>query len=265
MNPTSCAPLATESLLTSTFGDSQSVSSPFQVGGCGTLAFTPGLSVASSARTASKVGGASLEVKVTQPAHQANIRELQLQLPKQLVARDSTLQTACLAASFETAPPPGTCKSTAKVGEVTGSTPVLPGVLKGPAYLVSHGAAAFPDLDLVLQGDGVEVVLVGHTHIAHSSVTSSTFENLPDVPISSVTVNLPVGPSSLLSSNGPLCSAKLVAPTTIIAQSGAMIKRNTPISVSGCRRHAVKHAARRKRHHCRRHHRCTAAARRRHR
>jgi len=263
LNPTSCAPLATESLLTSTFGASQSVSSPFQVGGCGSLAFTPSINVASSARTASKVGGASLEVKVTQPAHQANIRELQLQLPKQLVARDSTLQTACLAASFETAPAPGTCKSTAKVGEVTVSTPVLPGVLKGPAYLVSHGAAAFPDLDLVLQGDGVEVVLVGHTHIAHSSVTSSTFENLPDVPISSVTVNLPVGPSSLLSTNGPLCAANLVAPTTIIAQSGATIKRNTPISIGGCRRHAVKHTARRRRHRCA-HHRCRAALRHRH-
>jgi hypothetical protein len=264
-NPTSCVPLATESLLTSTFGASQSVSSPFQVGGCGSLAFTPSLTASSNAKIASRFGGASLAVKVTQPAHQANIRELQLQLPKQLVARDSTLQSACLVASFEPnsppTPPPGTCKSTAKVGEVTVATPVLAGVLKGPAYLVSHGAGAFPDLDLVLRGDGVEVVLVGHTHIAHSSVTTATFENLPDVPISSVTVRLPVGPSSALSANGSLCNAALLAPTTIIAQSGARIQRNTRVSVSGCRRHARKRAAHRRRRRCSR--RCRAARRRR--
>ena len=50
----------------------------------------------------SKADGAGIQVTVTQPAGEANIRELQLQLPSRLVARDSTLQKACLAASFET-------------------------------------------------------------------------------------------------------------------------------------------------------------------
>ena len=98
---------------------------------------------------------------------------------------------------------------------------MLPGQLTGPCYYVSHGAEAFPDLDLMLEGDGVEVVLVGHTHIAHSSITTSTFETLPDVPVSSVTVKLPIGPNSALPSNGPLCAANLSRPTTIIAQSAS--------------------------------------------
>ena len=80
------------------------------------------------------------------------------------------------------------------MGTVSVTTPVLPGTLKGPAYLISHGGESFPDLDLVLQGDGVEVVLVGHTHISSAGITTSTFESLPDVPISSVTVDLPMGP-----------------------------------------------------------------------
>jgi hypothetical protein len=242
-NPTSCAPLATESVLTSTFAASQSLSSPFQVGACRALAFKPGVSASSTAKT-SKLGGASLEVKVTEGAHQADIRELQLQLPKQLVARLTTLQKACLAAEFETGPPPGTCKPTARVGTVTVHTPVLPDPLKGNAYFVSHGAASFPDLDLVLQGDGVEVVLVGHTHIAHSSITTSTYESLPDVPISSAVVNLPMGSSSAVSANGPLCRANLFAPTTIIAQSGAKITENTKISVTGCPIEVISHKRR---------------------
>jgi hypothetical protein len=232
-NPTSCAPLATESVLTSTFGTSQSLSSPFEVGDCAALAFKPTVSASSTAKT-SKLGGASLEVKVTEAPHQADIQELQLQLPPQLVARLTTLQKACLASEFETGPPPGTCKSTAQTGTATVTTPVLPDPLKGEAYFVSHGAASFPDLDLVLKGDGVEVVLVGHTHIARSSITTSTFESLPDVPISSAVVSLPTGSNSAVTANGALCGANLIAPTTIIAQSGAKITQNTRIAIGGC-------------------------------
>lgn len=232
-NPTSCAALATESVLLSTFGASQSLSSPFQVGDCGALAFKPSVSATSGAKT-SKLGGASIEVKVTEGAHQANIHELQLQLPKQLVSRLTTLQKACLAAEFEAGSPPGKCKSTARVGTATVTTPVLANPLKGSAYFVSHGSEAFPDLDLVLQGDGVEIVLVGHTHIARSSITTSTFESLPDVPFTSAVVDLPVGSNSALAANGPLCRANLLAPTTIISQNGAKLTKNTTIAVTGC-------------------------------
>jgi hypothetical protein len=257
VNPTSCSPLSTETLLGSTGGAGDSLSSPFQASGCGSLAFKPKLGVRTSAHP-TKLGGASIEVTLTQGAHQANIRELQMQLPKQLVARFSTLQKACLAATFETGPPPGECAPSAKVGTVSVTTPVLPGRLTGTAWFVSHGAEAFPDLDLVVEGDGVEVVLVGHTHIAHSSVTTSTFEDLPDVPISSVIVKLPVGANSALASNGRLCGVRLLAPTTLIAQDGAKIAATAKLAVRGCpRRHASRrrrrHASHRRRHGSRRH------------
>jgi hypothetical protein len=245
-NPTSCSPLGTETVLTSTSGASQSLSSPFQVGDCGALAFKPSITASSGAKT-SKLGGASLEVKVTQGSHQANIRELQMQLPKQLVARFSTIQKSCPVATFEAGPPPGGCKESSMVGHATVTTPVLPGQLSGNAYFVSHAAESFPDLELVLHDGGVTIVLVGHTHIANSSITTSTFESLPDVPISSVVVRLPVGPTSALSANGALCHVKLLAPTTIIAQSGAKITQNTKIAVSGCPVEVISHKRRGKR------------------
>jgi hypothetical protein len=239
-NPTSCGPLSTESTLSSALGATQLLSSGFQVGNCSALAFKPSLSVSSGGRP-TKAGGASLVVKITQPAHQANIHEIQLQLPKQLPSRLTTLQKACVAASFEASLPPGNCAHTADVGTVSVTTPVLPGTLKGPAYLISHGGESFPDLDLVLQGDGVEVVLVGHTHISSAGITTSTFESLPDVPISSVTVDLPMGPDSALDTDGRLCRTKLLAPTTVIAQSGAKITQSTQISVSGCPIELISH------------------------
>jgi hypothetical protein len=243
-NPTSCAPLSTDSLALSTLAAQDPLSSPFQAVDCGALAFKPQVRVGTGANT-SKAGGASIRVTVTQAAGEANIRELQLQLPSRLVARGSTLQKACLAASFESGAPPGTCQPTARVGSVTVKTPVLPGALTGTAWLVSHGSAQFPDLDLVLTGDDLEVVLVGHTHIARSSITTSTFENLPDVPITSVSVDLPTGPDSALAANGRVCGSRLLAPTTIIAQNGAKLTPDTKVAVSGCPLLLLSHKLRR--------------------
>jgi hypothetical protein len=239
-NPTSCTAESDESVFGSTLGASDSLSSPFQASGCAALAFKPTVSLQTSAK-ASKPDGASFVVQVTQGARQAGIRELQLQLPKQLVARFSTIQTSCPVARFETGPPPGTCEASARVGTVSVSTPVLPGRLTGTAWFVSHGNESFPDVELVLHGDGVEVVLVGHTHIARSSITTSTFEELPDVPISNVTVDLPLGSSSALAANGQLCEASLLAPTTLVAQNGAKISHETRVAVTGCAIRVVSH------------------------
>jgi hypothetical protein len=234
-NPTSCGPLRAETLVQSTLGAMQSLASGFQVGGCSKLAFKPSLTASTSAKDAEKGSGASIAVKISQPAHEANIHTVLLELPKILPSRNSTLQKACLAASFEAGEPPGKCTSSSRVGSATVSTPVLPGTLSGPAYLVSHGGEEFPTLDLVLRGDGVEVVIVGHTFISRAGITSSKFESIPDVPISSVAVDLPVGPGSLLAANAPPCAAtQLLAPTTIIAQNGAKITKKTRIAVSGC-------------------------------
>jgi hypothetical protein len=110
---------------------------------------------------------------------------------------------------------------------------VLPGTLSGPAYLVSHGAAAFPDLDLLLEGSGVRVILEGNTDIK-GGITTSTFASLPDVPLSSFSLSLPTGPYSALTAYGSLCAQPLLMPTTITAQNGAQIRQATRIAVAGC-------------------------------
>jgi hypothetical protein len=105
--------------------------------------------------------------------------------------------------------------------------------LSGPAYLVSHGGAAFPDLDLVMEANGVRVIVVGNTDIK-KGITRTTFAATPDVPVSSITVNLPIGPHSALAAFGNLCAVPLVMPTTITGQNGKTVKQNTKIGVKGC-------------------------------
>ncbi|MHB8531702.1 MAG: hypothetical protein ACYDC2_03170 [Solirubrobacteraceae bacterium] len=230
LNPTNCSPLATVSTLTSTEGATQTLSTPFQVSNCSTLGFSPKFGASTSAR-ASRVNGASLVTTLTEFPGQANVKSVKVQLPKQLPSRLTSLQKACTAAVFNANP--ASCPATSSPGTAEAVTPTLPGKMTGKAYFVSHGGAAFPDLDLVLEDQGVRVILVGNTDIKNN-VTTTTFASTPDVPVTSVTVRLPTGPHSALAAFGNLCTKPLVMPTTIIGQNGKSKKQNTIIGVGQC-------------------------------
>ena len=239
INPTSCEKLATSSTVggyaTLSPGGataSASLSTPFQVGNCNALKFKPKFTAGTSAKT-SRANGASLKTTLTMPSGQSNIKSVKVQLPKQLPSRLTTLQKACSEAAF--AASPSSCPAASFVGTATVNSPTDPEPLKGPAILVSHGGAKFPDLDLVVEDPNhLRVILVGNTDIKNG-ITTTTFASTPDVPVSKVTVSLPTGPHSALGAYGNLCAKPLVMPTTITPQNGgAVVKQNTIISVAGC-------------------------------
>jgi hypothetical protein len=163
---------------------------------------------------------------------------VRVQLPLQLPSRLTTLQKACPEAVF--AADPYKCPSGSFVGGARANTPLLPDKLKGPAILVSHAAAAFPDLDLVMEADGVRTIVVGNTNIK-KGITTTNFATTPDVPVSSITVNLPIGSHSALAAYGDLCARPLVMPTTITGQNGKVVKQNTKIAVRSCSVRIVGH------------------------
>jgi hypothetical protein len=241
-NPTNCSPSSVTGMIASAQGTTAGVSSPFEAANCATLPFKPVFS-ASVAGKASKAGGAALSVKVASKGGpepgggEANIRSVKVDLPIQLPSRQSTLKLACLAATFE-ANPAG-CPTEADVGVATVSTPVLAHPLTGPAYLVSHGGAAFPDLEIVLQGEGIRLVLDGNT-VIKKGITSSIFKTVPDAPISKFELRLPTGKYSILAAylpnkaNYSFCGQTLNMPTEITGQNGAVIKQTTKIAVTGC-------------------------------
>ncbi len=245
LNPTSCAPQRIAGTIASAGGvggvgaTSAAVSSPFQAANCASLPFAPKLTALTEAKT-SKQDGAYLHVKVVSgPTHpgQANIAKLKVDLPKQLPSRLKTLQKACDATVFET--DPAACPATSIVGAGTVVTPMLAGALSGPAYLVSHGGAAFPALVIVLRGEGIEVELEGQMNIS-KGVTSAAFRSLPDVPIGTLELVFGMGLHSAFAVNLPaktkrgLCAQTLNMPTAITGQNGAVVKPITRIGITGC-------------------------------
>jgi hypothetical protein len=238
-NPTNCNPQSISGTIGSVQGASAAVSSPFQVTNCANLKFTPDFKVSTAGKT-SKANGASLSVKLTNPkaplGTYANFAKVKVSLPKQLPSRLTTIQKACASVTFEKNP--AGCPKESILGQAKVITPLLPVPLTGPAYFVSHGGEAFPDLTIVLQGYGVSAELIGNTKI-RGGITTTTFNATPDVPFSSFELTLPQGRFSALAANADLCKSKLAMPTEFTAQNGAVIRRSTPIAVTGCKKHPL--------------------------
>jgi type 1 fimbria pilin len=271
LNPTSCAPMAITGSVVSAENQTAALSSRFQVGECASLAFRPHFSASTQSNGTAGGHGASLDVKIathqgpdptTGVASEANIHKVDVQLPEALSSRLTTLNKACTEKQF--AINVAGCPSASNVGMAVAHTPLLNVPLSGPAYLVSHGGAAFPDLVLVLQGEGVEIVLTGNTQIK-KGITYSKFETAPDAPISSFELKLPEGKFSILGAIKNLCKPTktvkvkkkgkkvsklvpeaLIMPTSITAQSGAVLTQSTKIAVTGCKKAKAKKAAKKK-------------------
>jgi hypothetical protein len=233
-NPTDCNPTQITGTVNSAEGASSPVTIPFQVTNCAVLKFTPKFSVSTSGKT-SRANGASLTTKVSEPSEpfgsQANITKVKVELPKQLPSRLTTLQKACTNVQFEANP--AACPAASFIGHAVVHTPLVPVPLQGPAIFVSHGGEAFPSLEIVLQGYGITVDLVGATFIT-KGITSTTFKTVPDQPFSSFELTLPEGKYSALAANGNLCTSKLVMPNEFVGQNGAQVTQTTNIAVTGC-------------------------------
>ena len=261
-NPTNCEPMKVTGKLTGYEGGSEEVSSPFQVANCASLPFAPVFTASTTSRT-SKTDGANLFVKITYPnGAYANVAKSITELPYALPSRLTTIQKACPDTVFEANP--AACDEGSEIGHAIVHTPVFKNPLVGPAYLVSHGNRAFPDIEIVLQGEGITLVLDGHTDIKNS-ITKTSFESVPDAPVEVFELILPEGPHSALAANDNLCkpekpgtvtekvtehvkgrtihvtkkvhkmvAEELVIPTKLVAQNGRVLEQKTKIAVSGC-------------------------------
>jgi hypothetical protein len=239
-NPTNCEGLKIGGEVTGHEGGSTGIAEPFHLSNCSSLPFKPTLT-ATVLGHGSKANGTTFKVTLeSEGLGQANVHKVDLTLPEALPSRLTTIQKACLEAVFNANP--ASCDEGSDIGEGIVYTPVFKNPLRGPAYLVSHGNAAFPDVEFVLQGEGVTLIVDGKTDIK-KGITYSKFETAPDAPFTKFETILPAGPHSALTTDVPeaeefsLCkqaSSRLEMPTTIVGQNGTTIEETTKMARIGC-------------------------------
>ena len=228
LNGTACGPQNVLSSIRSVDGSNATPSAPLSVTGCDALPFKPVITATTSGRPTAKRGG-SLLVTLKQPAGQANLRRVSVQLPKAYAARGTTTAKACLDTIYNA--DPKKCGAVSRVGTTQAVTPLLPTPLTGNAYLVGHNAR-LPTLEVQLNGSGVNIGL--SSTIKFGKGYSSTFPAIPDVPVSSFTINLPQGLNSLLGISGSVCKKPISMPTNYTAQSGRTLYQTVRIKVEDC-------------------------------
>jgi hypothetical protein len=208
-NPTSCNALAFA-------GAAPAQSARFQVGDCGTLAFKPKLELALKGET-ERGAHPALAATLTYPAkgNPANLAAASLLLPKALGFDKSHL------------------RGRGPYGSVKLTTPLLPGPLQGPLYLRRAGTKAPLQLTADLHG-AIDVVLHGRLEQTKRGALLVGFEDLPDAPISKLSLELKGGKRGLLQNAADLCAAPPRALALLDAQSGQSVEQR-PTLTTGCK------------------------------
>jgi hypothetical protein len=205
LNPTNCSPMATAANLHGGANDPTNpagfssflTSSPFKVNGCEALGFKPKLFMRLfGARRRAK--NPKLRAILIARGGDANISRAAVTLPRALILDQANLAKICTRVQFAA----NDCPKKSIYGYARAVTPLLDGPLEGPVYLRSSDNE-LPDLVARLRGQ-VEIVLVSRTDSVRGRIRS-TFDRVPDVPVSKFTLALRGGPKGLLVNSRRLC------------------------------------------------------------
>jgi hypothetical protein len=242
LNPTNCAPMAVGGTLHGGGANpldpaafsSFPVSAPFQVQGCDGLGFKPKLFMRTFGGTR-RGKSPKLRATLVARAGDANIGRSAVTLPRPFFLRQSSLAKICTRVQFAA----HECPAKSIYGYATAETPLLDTPLKGPVYLRSSDNT-LPDLVVALRGQ-VEVDLDGHIDQVPGR-TRTTFDVVPDVPVSKFSLTVRGGKKGLLENSTNLCARKYKVIAKFTGQNGKKAnqkpKLRTPCKKKGVgRRH----------------------------
>lgn len=241
LNPTSCRQKQTVAALTSTKGKSASPASSYAATGCSRLDFAPQISFRLRGATHR---GASPAVKATVklPPGGANIGASTVILPRSIQIEQGHFRTICTRVQFAA----HECPEGSTYGTARATSPLLDQPLEGPVYLRSS-SHELPDVVAVLKGppsfpleidvDG-QVDSVYH-HLPNGETIGllrTTFDTVPDAPVSQFTLDLQGGKAGILVNSTGLCGRVSRATAKFTAQNGKQVTRHPALQVS-CNKH----------------------------
>jgi hypothetical protein len=251
VNPTSCSPMSINAAITSTLGTVANAADRFQVGDCASLPFAPSMTLkvgaarGAAARAAvpsdMKDGGhPALSARVQMPAGQANITKAEVALPLALALDPDNANGLCEPSDAEAEK----CPESSIVGSVAARTPLLKGSMSGPVYFVrgerrdpksGRVIRTLPKLFIPLSASdypGVQINLHAGSEVREDRLVT-TFDDLPDVPISTFDLTINGGKHGILVvSNANMCSATQHTDSEFGAQNGKAARFTTALETS---------------------------------
>jgi hypothetical protein len=242
-NPTSCAPKAIDGVLGSVAGGAAARSVRFQVGDCAALGLKPSLALSLSGKGQTTDGKhPAVAAVLTQPASQANLKKVRVALPLSLALDPDNANGLCEFVDGSKAEP--SCPKASIVGSATATTPVLNQPLSGPVYFVKNvrkdpksgrEIRTLPKLVVPLVGqNGVKLKLTGTSAVEDDQLVT-TFDNIPDAPVSSFKLNITGGKGGILVvSDADICKATQIAEQQIDGQNGKAADTDVYIATPSC-------------------------------
>jgi len=241
LNPTSCARKETIATLTSTGGMSASPSSSYAATGCSRLAFEPNLSLRLLGGTR-RGAFPKLRARLTMPAGGANIGASSVVLPRSEFVENAHFANICTKVQFAA----DECPAGSIYGFAKATTPLIDGALEGPVYLRSTTEPdkyILPDIVAALKGPAslpVEVTLIGHVDSIERklrngqrvSLLRSTFDAVPDAPVSEFTLEMQGGKKGLFVNSINLCKRPQRATLGFTGQNGKKLTLRPALKTS---------------------------------
>jgi hypothetical protein len=209
------------------------LSSRFQVGNCGALAFKPNLKLQLHGATRRAAYQRLIATVMAKPG-EANIARASVQLPHSEFLAQEHIRTVCTRVQFAA----HACPKGSIYGYAKAITPLLEEPLTGPVYLRSSDNK-LPDLVAALRGPDrlpIEVELAGRTDSVHGGIRN-TFDIVPDAPVSKFTLELMGGKKSLIINSRNLCRGVQRATVRLNAQNGK-VRNFRPVVKNDCKKKA---------------------------
>jgi hypothetical protein len=198
-NPTSCDPMSVLGGATSVFNQETALASRFQVGGCERLGFKPKLSLRLKGGT-ERSDYPALTAVLRARGTDANIGKASVALPRSAFLAQEHIRTVCTRVQWAA----DSCPKAAIYGRATAWSPLLDAPLSGNVYLRSSDNE-LPDLVVDLRGQ-IRVALVGRID-SHKGGIRTTFDSVPDAPVSKFVLRMQGGRKGLLVNSRDICKS----------------------------------------------------------
>ena len=228
LNPTNCEPMAIAATVAGSSGASAHPTNSFQVGNCKDLGFKPDLKLSLKGGT-HRSDHPALKATLTYPkGNYANIAKAVVSLPHSEFLAQNHIRTVCTRVQFAA----DQCPNGSIYGYVTATTPLLDQPLSGPLYLRSS-SNPLPDLVAALHGQ-IDVDLVGRIDSKNGGIRT-TFDSVPDAPVSKFVLTMQGGRKGLLENSRNLCNSVNRADVKFTAQNGRTAN-SKPVLSNGCKK-----------------------------